>query len=110
MSIKELIINAVKTGLVLIMILTAPWSFSAAQEYVEGRQLEYRTRAIGNSWIGPVGRHMQNHITDIEVFDDGTVRTRSLWDEGGNRCAEYRDGEFIHRVSCTANSKITVDL
>ena len=110
MSIKKLSIKAFKTGVVLIMILMAPWSFSAAQEYVEGQQLEYRTRATGNSWIGPVGRHMQNHITDIEVFDDGTVRTRSLWDEGGNRCTEYRDGEFIRRVSCTANSKITVDL
>ena len=81
-----------------------------AQEYTPGKQLEYKTRAIGNSWIGPVGRHMQNHITNIRVFDDGTVRTQSVWDEGGNRCAEYKDGVFVRRAACDANSKLAVDL
>ena len=108
---NELFIRLARTCLCMIMILPALWSFSAAQEYVEGLQLDYKTRAIGNSWIGPVGRHMQNHITDIEVFDDGTVRTRSPWDEGGNRYAEYRDGEFVRRLSSsTANSKVATDL
>ena len=108
---NEIFISIARTCLCMIMILPASWNFSAAQEYVDGQQLEYKTRAIGNSWIGRVGRHMQNHITDIEVFDDGTVRTSSPWDEGGNRYAEYRDGEFVRRLSSsTADSKVAVDL
>ena len=81
-----------------------------AQAYTPDQRLDYKTRAIGNSWIGPVGRHMQNHITNIRVFDDGTVRTQSVWDEGGNRCAEYKDGAFVRRAACDANSKVAVDL
>ena len=111
-KLNEIFIRIANTSyLYMIMLLAAPWSSSAAQEYEDGRQLEYKTRAIGNSWIGPVGKHMQNHITDIEVFDDGTVRTRSPWDEGGNRYAEYKDGQFVRRLSSsTANSKVAVDL
>jgi uncharacterized protein YjdB len=84
--------------------------FVIGQDYEPGKRLEYKTRAIGNSWIGPVGKHMQNHITNIRVFDDGTVRTSSPWDEGGNRCAEYKDGAFVRKAACDANSKVAVDL
>ncbi|MBE0654397.1 MAG: Ig-like domain-containing protein, partial [Bacteroidales bacterium] len=53
---------------------------------------------------------MQNHITDISVSNDGTVRTRSKWDEGGHPCAEYKNGSFVRKAVCDANSKIAVDL
>jgi hypothetical protein len=100
-------VNAV---LLFGLLLLGTTSALLAQEYTPGQQLDYKTRAIGNSWIGRVGNHMQNHITNITVFDDGTVRTQSPWDEGGNRCAEYKDGVFVRKASCNANSKIATDL
>lgn len=100
-------VNAV---LLFGLLLLGTTSALFAQEFSPGQQLDYKTRAIGNSWIGRVGNHMQNHITNITVFDDGTVRTQSPWDEGGNRCAEYKDGVFVRKASCNANSKIATDL
>lgn len=97
-------------GLIFGLLLLGATSSLFAQEYTPGKRLEYKTRAIGNSWIGRVGNHMQNHITNISVSNDGTVRTQSPWDEGGNRCAEYKDGKFVRKASCDANSKIATDL
>lgn len=102
--------NITKTIPALLLILLVYGQKSYCQEFEEGKQLNYRTRAIGNSWIGASGKHMQNHISDIEVFNDGTVRTRSKWDEGGHPCAEYKDGVFLRKSNCDANSKEATDL
>jgi uncharacterized protein YjdB len=105
-----IIFKTKKLYLLIILLISVSQFNLLAQEYVQGKKLEYKTRAIGNSWIGAVGQHMQNHITNITVFDDGTVRTQSVWDEGGNRCAEYKDGKFVRKATCDANSKRAVDL
>jgi uncharacterized protein YjdB/regulation of enolase protein 1 (concanavalin A-like superfamily) len=102
--------NAMKKTIFLwVVIAFSSLHTVVGQDYEQNKRLEYKTRAIGNSWIGSVGKHMQNHITNITVFDDGTVRTQSPWDEGGNRCAEYKDGKFVRKANCDANSKRAVD-
>ncbi|MBA3705636.1 MAG: hypothetical protein H0W84_06960, partial [Bacteroidetes bacterium] len=80
-------------------------SFCLKTLSIKAQQLNYKTREVGNTWYGMAGAHMQNHVNDIEVAGDGTVKCKSVWDEGGHPCANYKDGKFVSKATCDANSK-----
>jgi len=74
------------------------------------QQLHYKSRAIGNTDFKGPGTHMSNHIVDMNVSGDGMCTTFSVWDEGGNARAAYKDGAYFGRARFKANSKSVKDL
>ena len=76
---------------------------------LNGQQLAYTSRAIGNTDYKGKGTHMQNHIKGMNVGGDGTCTTYSAWDEGGHATSMYKDGAYIGSAKYTANSRVVKD-
>ncbi|MCL2351462.1 MAG: Ig-like domain-containing protein, partial [Firmicutes bacterium] len=87
---------------------TINWTRSAVNESIS----KYTSWA-GNSFsgVGTVlnvpegGGWVQNQISDIKVYPDGTVYTHSGYDEGGRQDGVYKDGKCIGNINIDANSK-----
>jgi regulation of enolase protein 1 (concanavalin A-like superfamily) len=68
----------------------------------------YSASWVGNSFGRGDGKWVQNYINEITVAADGTVYTKSHWDEGGRRNGVYKDGDVIGNQSVTINGKSVV--
>jgi hypothetical protein len=64
---------------------------------------------LGNSFPGTDGKWVQNFFLDANVRPDGTVITRSHWDEGGKKFGQYRDGDVVGDRDEHANSLQATD-
>lgn len=77
--------------------------------FLNAQQLNYVSRALGNTQYKCAGPHMQNHIVDMNVSGDGTCTTYSVWDEGFHPMGVYKDGAYVRKATTRANSKVIKD-
>ncbi len=66
----------------------------------------YKASWVGNSFgHAPGAKWVQNYINEIKVEADGTVYTKSHWDEGGRKFGVYKDGDVIGNQSVVIDGK-----
>lgn len=75
---------------------------------LNAQQLNYISRAIGNSTHKGKGPHMQNHIQDMVVDSIGRCWTFSVWDEGGHSKGVYKEGAYIGNGNLAQGSSRSV--
>jgi hypothetical protein len=80
--------------------------FLTLATYGQGVIDNYKASWVGNSFgHAPGAKWVQNYINEIKVTADGTVHTKSHWDEGGRKFGVYKDGDVIGNQSVVINGK-----